>query len=263
VPAAAVKIAGAIGRLGGQRTPILEVGVTPPLDHRAGSASSPLSATSVRPRELLHIDVKTLGRIQGGAGKRISGVRRHWPPTRTDADGARRRQFGSEYVPVAIDDATRLAYVECSTTRRPAPQSDSASRGQALRPHGVTIARVITDNGCPMSRPRTRSPAERSSSATSARAPTIRRPTAKPNGSQATDRSLTRPEQPPRLLHPGRSRYSPVAISVAISRSFLSGVRCNTQSRMVVTSGFRAIIIRSLRRPRFSISRVFVLRCST
>src|SRR6266540_1051990 len=43
-----------------------------------------------RPGELVHIDVKKLGRIQGGAGKRVSGgIRRHFNPTRIDADGKR------------------------------------------------------------------------------------------------------------------------------------------------------------------------------
>ena len=37
-----------------------------------------------RPGELIHIDVKKLGRIQGGAGKRISGRRRNPPPRRRD-----------------------------------------------------------------------------------------------------------------------------------------------------------------------------------
>src|SRR5256714_11988907 len=38
-----------------------------------------------RPGELIHIDVKKLGRIQGGAGKRITGVQRHPNPPRRDA----------------------------------------------------------------------------------------------------------------------------------------------------------------------------------
>src|SRR4051795_11091468 len=61
--------------------------------------------------ELLHIDVKKLGRIQGGAGHRVTGKRRG-NPTTTNAAGQRERQVGWEYVHVCIDDATRLAYVE-------------------------------------------------------------------------------------------------------------------------------------------------------
>jgi hypothetical protein len=58
------------------------------------------------PGELIHIDVKKLGRIQGGAGHRIT-ARKH---THTGRDG--KRHVGWEYVHVCVDDATRLAYVE-------------------------------------------------------------------------------------------------------------------------------------------------------
>ena len=66
-----------------------------------------------RPGELIHIDVKKLGRIQGGAGNRVSGA----SPALQRSPAAthrrrRRQQLGWEYVHVAIDDATRLAYVE-------------------------------------------------------------------------------------------------------------------------------------------------------
>src|SRR5436190_8078367 len=62
-----------------------------------------------RPGELIHIDVKKLGRIQGGAGHRMTGKRRH-PSDRVDTEGTPRRSVGWEYVHIAIDDATRLAY---------------------------------------------------------------------------------------------------------------------------------------------------------
>src|SRR3954468_12328543 len=65
-----------------------------------------------RPGELIHIDVKKLGRIQGGAGKRIHGGKRLYNPTFTDRDGKRRTTVGWDYVHIAIDDATRLAYAE-------------------------------------------------------------------------------------------------------------------------------------------------------
>ena len=67
-----------------------------------------------RPGELIHIDVKKLGRIQGGAGKRAGDglKRRNNTPVLTDAAAHRRRTVGWEYVHVCIDDATRLAYVE-------------------------------------------------------------------------------------------------------------------------------------------------------
>jgi transposase len=67
-----------------------------------------------RAGELIHIDVKKLGRIgPHGAGHRALG--RSWAKvgeTRTDAAGVRRSQTGWERVHVCVDDATRLAYVE-------------------------------------------------------------------------------------------------------------------------------------------------------
>jgi len=74
------------------------------------------------PGELLHIDVKKLGRIQGGYGKRIRGDgRRHNNQRVTDAAGRRRLQVGWEFVHVCVDDATRLAYVEVlEDEKRPA-----------------------------------------------------------------------------------------------------------------------------------------------
>ena len=67
-----------------------------------------------RPGELIHIDVKKLGRIHSGAGHRFIGKpgQRKAAGERTDAAGVRRKQVGWEYVHVCIDDATRLAYVE-------------------------------------------------------------------------------------------------------------------------------------------------------
>ncbi len=62
--------------------------------------------------ELIHIDVKKLGRIHGGSGKRITGRKRNPSKSRTDRDGVERNIIGWEYVHIAIDDATRLAYAE-------------------------------------------------------------------------------------------------------------------------------------------------------
>jgi transposase InsO family protein len=64
-----------------------------------------------RPGELLHIDIKKLGRIERGAGHRVTG-RKHYSGSLTDAAGRRRRKAGWEFCHVAIDDFSRLAYVE-------------------------------------------------------------------------------------------------------------------------------------------------------
>ena len=103
-----------------------------------------------RPGELIHIDVKKLGRIQGGAGKRVTdGIRRtRWAPTKTDAAGVRRSQVGWEFVHVCIDDATRLAYVEVLPDERAMTAVGFLRRAVAhFASYGITTQRLITDNG--------------------------------------------------------------------------------------------------------------------
>ena len=101
-----------------------------------------------RPGELIHVDVKKLGRIKGGAGKRVTGTRRHHQPTVTDAAGRRHRTAGWDFVHVAIDDATRLAYAEVLTDEKAATVVAFLARAVAFfERHGMTIQRVLTDNG--------------------------------------------------------------------------------------------------------------------
>jgi transposase len=65
-----------------------------------------------RPGELVHLDLKKLGRIEGGAGWRVRGGPQHYNRTFTDRAGKRRRTVGYEYVHIAVDDHSRLAYAE-------------------------------------------------------------------------------------------------------------------------------------------------------
>src|SRR5215218_10254969 len=65
----------------------------------------------LRPGQLVHVDVKRLGRIEGGAGHRVTGRRRD-TGRRTDAEGVRRLQIGWEFVHVMVDDHSRFAYAE-------------------------------------------------------------------------------------------------------------------------------------------------------
>jgi transposase InsO family protein len=89
-----------------------------------------------RPGELLHIDVKKLGRI-GRPGHRVNGDRR----TRT-------RGIGWEYVHVCVDDATRLAYVEVLADEKATTAAGFLRRAVAhFRRYGITVERVLTDNG--------------------------------------------------------------------------------------------------------------------
>jgi transposase InsO family protein len=85
--------------------------------------------------ELLHIDTKKLGRIDG-LGHRVTGDRRH-----------RARGLGWEHLHVAIDDASRLAYTELLPDERGPSCAGFLARAAAwFASLGVRIERVMTDN---------------------------------------------------------------------------------------------------------------------
>jgi transposase InsO family protein len=97
-----------------------------------------------RAGELLHIDVKQLGRI-AGAGHRVVGNRKNQTGRR-----ARRRagELGWEFVHICVDDATRLAYVEVLADERATTVAAFLRRAVAFyRCHGIRVERVMTDNG--------------------------------------------------------------------------------------------------------------------
>jgi transposase InsO family protein/transposase len=94
-----------------------------------------------RPGELVHIDVKKLGRI-ARPGHRMLG--------RQSAGGRHRRRYehGWEFVHIAIDDCTRLAYVEVLSDEKATTAIAFLARAVAFyRRHGITVERLITDNG--------------------------------------------------------------------------------------------------------------------
>jgi len=100
-----------------------------------------------RPGELLHIDVKKLGRIVGGAGHRFT-ARQHYTPRLTDRAGRRRGSAGWEFVHVCVDDATRLAYVEVLPDEKAMTAVGFLRRAVAFyASHGITVQQLLTDNG--------------------------------------------------------------------------------------------------------------------
>jgi transposase InsO family protein len=102
-----------------------------------------------RPGELVHIDVKKLGRIVGGAGKRIGG-QGHSPynPEYTDAAGRVRNTVGWEFVHIAVDDYSRLAYAEVLGDERASTAAGFLRRATAFfARYGVVVERILTDNG--------------------------------------------------------------------------------------------------------------------
>ncbi len=103
-----------------------------------------------RPGELIHVDVKKLGRIHDGAGHRISGRRGRYTGQRTDPEGRKRNVVGWEYVHIAIDDATRLAYVEVLCDEKALTAVGFLRRAVShYATYGIQVERVITDNGSP------------------------------------------------------------------------------------------------------------------
>jgi len=103
-----------------------------------------------RPGELIHIDVKKLGRIDRGAGHRITGRRTQRNPRRRDAAGVDRYIVGWECVHIAIDDATRLAYAEVLPDEKATTAVAFLRRAVAFYArHGIKVEQLITDNGAP------------------------------------------------------------------------------------------------------------------
>jgi transposase InsO family protein len=94
-----------------------------------------------RPGELVHVDVKKLGRIVR-PGHRVFG--------RTSNPGWKRRRYytGWEYLHVCVDDYTRLAYAEVLDDERGPTAAGFLERAVAwYHRHGVIVERVMTDNG--------------------------------------------------------------------------------------------------------------------
>ena len=90
-----------------------------------------------RPGELIHLDIKKLGRFDR-PGHRVTGTR----------TGCRNRGAGWDFVHVAVDDATRLAYVEVLRDERKATTTAFLLRAlRWFRGHGIRVERVMTDNG--------------------------------------------------------------------------------------------------------------------
>jgi transposase InsO family protein len=102
-----------------------------------------------RPGELVHIDIKRLGRIEGGAGKRVTGgIKRNPGKWRTDAAGVERKAIGWEYVHIAVDDFSRLAYAEVLSDESTTTALGFLRRALAYyRRHGIRVERILTDNG--------------------------------------------------------------------------------------------------------------------
>lgn len=96
-----------------------------------------------RPGELLHLDVKKLGRVPEGGGKRFApGF------AETGAGPNSKRSLGVDYLHVAVDDFSRFAYVESLPNERADTTVAFLTRAlKHLRRQGIKVERILTDNG--------------------------------------------------------------------------------------------------------------------
>jgi len=91
------------------------------------------------PGDLVHLDVKKLGRIGTGGGKRVLGQ-----------GPGRRGGVGWDFVHVAIDDHSRLAYAEiCADERGETTVAFTIRALDFFEGAGVAVRRILTDNGSP------------------------------------------------------------------------------------------------------------------
>ena len=96
------------------------------------------------PGDLVHVDVKKLGRIPDGGGWRALGRAAGRRNSRASAPAAR----GYGYIHSAVDDHSRLAYSEILTDEKAPTAVAFWQRAQAFfAAHGITVRRVLTDNG--------------------------------------------------------------------------------------------------------------------
>ena len=105
----------------------------------------PIRYVREHPGELVHLDIKPLGRIPPGGGKRLQPG---WSDTRAGYQSPAGRGLGFEYVHVAVDDASRWAYVEVLPDERAHSAVGFLRRVvAAFAAQGTHVQRVLTDNG--------------------------------------------------------------------------------------------------------------------
>lgn len=114
------------------------------LDHLDRVTRAPIRRMEMsRPGELVHLDVKKLGRIPRGGGWRI-----HGRATTAGQQSKKRVPIGYAFVHSAVDAYSRLAYSEVLSDEQGARAAAFWVRALAFfAGHGITVERVLTDNG--------------------------------------------------------------------------------------------------------------------
>ena len=100
-----------------------------------------------RPGELVHVDIKKLGRLREGGGWRVHG-RGSAVARSNKAAGSRGELIGHKFVHSAVDDHSRLAYCEVLADEQAATAVAFWTRAHHFFAyHGIAVERVLTDNG--------------------------------------------------------------------------------------------------------------------
>ena len=93
------------------------------------------------PGDLVHVDIKKLGKIPDGGGHRVVG-------RKAGRKNTTRGKIGYWYIHNALDDYSRLGYSELLTDERKETAAEFWKRANAyFNSVGITVARVLTDNG--------------------------------------------------------------------------------------------------------------------
>jgi transposase InsO family protein len=113
------------------------------LDHLDRVTRTPIRRiVMTRPGELVHVDIKKLGRIPKGGGWKVHGRAGHNTYQR------RKAKIGYAFVHSAVDGYSRLAYSEVLTDEQATTATAFWERASTFfESHGITIERVLTDNG--------------------------------------------------------------------------------------------------------------------
>jgi transposase InsO family protein len=108
------------------------------LERRSGRVVRRIETS--RPGELVHVDIKKLGRIPRGGGWRVHG--------RGNAPDRRKARDGYAYIHSAVDAYSRLAYSEVHPNEQATTAVEFWRRARAFfLSYGITVERVMTDNG--------------------------------------------------------------------------------------------------------------------
>ena len=100
-----------------------------------------------RPGELLHVDIKKQGKIPDGGGWRVHG-RGNAANVNQRRDRGRQPRLGYDYLHIAVDDRSRIAYVEALPDERKETATEFVSRAiDWFAELDIDIERVMTDNG--------------------------------------------------------------------------------------------------------------------